>query len=263
MLFLSKLVPLFFYPLGLACWLLLVALVMLWRRRPRLAGIPVGLALVLLLTASNGWVTEGLVRSLEMRHLPATELPSADAIVVLGGCTRPAFVPRPWVDLSEEGDRVLHGIRLYQQGKAPKLILSGGRIEWHGGGPAESEDMAAIATAFGVPAMAILQDPTSLNTYENAVNVKQILDQQGMQRILLVTSALHMPRSLQIFQKQGIDAIPAPTDFLYTQDERQFLSRTPQVTILNSLPEAERLRIFTRALKEYLGLWIYRLRGWA
>jgi uncharacterized SAM-binding protein YcdF (DUF218 family) len=107
-----------------------------------------------------------------------------------------------------------------------------------------------------------LQDPTSLNTYENAVNVKQILTQRGINRVLLVTSAAHMPRSLQIFQKQGVDAIPAPTDFLVTQQELQEPQSTPQGRILSGLPEAENLQRFTRALKEYIGILIYRLRGW-
>ncbi|HIK16934.1 MAG TPA: YdcF family protein [Leptolyngbyaceae cyanobacterium M33_DOE_097] len=261
-LFLSKLLPLFFYPLGLACLLLLVALVMLWRKRPRRAAIPVALALAVLLIGSNGWLAGWLVRSLEMQHVPSGELPTADAIVVLGGCTRPASAPRPWVDLSEEGDRVLQGIRLYQQGKAPKIIFSGGRIDWHGGGTPESQDMATIATAFGVPTAAILQDPTSLNTRQNAVNVQQILKREGMRRVLLVTSAMHMPRSLRIFQKLGIEAIPAPTDFLYTEEEQGWLSSTSEAISLNVLPDADRLRVITRALKEYVGTFVYWLRGW-
>lgn len=262
-LFLSKLIPPLFYPLGLTSILLLIALGTLLWKRPRLAALPILLALVVLLGSSNSWAADWLVSSLELQNVPPAELPTADAIVVLGGCSRSAQAPRPWVDLSEEGDRILHGIRLYQQGKAPKLIFSGGRIDWRGSGPPESQDMAAIATAFGVPATAILQDPTSLNTRENAVNVKQIMAREGMRRVLLVTSAMHMPRSRMIFQKLGIDAIPAPTDFLYTPDEHAALASSTQSLVLNLLPESDRLRNLTRALKEYLGILIYRLRGWA
>ncbi|HEY9728145.1 MAG TPA: YdcF family protein [Chroococcales cyanobacterium] len=260
-LFLSKLLPLFLYPLGLACALLVVALVMFWRRS-RWLPLPIALALIVLLVASNSWVATGLVKSLEWQQIPKGELPSADAIVILGGATKPAFAPRPSVDLSEQGDRVLYGGQLYREGKAPLVIASGGRINWKGGGPPESVDMVQILTSIGIPASAIVQDPTSLNTYQNAVNVRAILKQRGIRKVLLVTSAMHMPRSLRIFQRQGIEAIPAPTDFLVTQQELDEPTSSLQAILLNVLPDTERLENTTRALKEYMGMVIYRLRGW-
>ena len=260
-LFVSKLLPLFLYPLGLACVLLLLALVASWRRS-RWVPVPIALALIELWLGSNTWVANSLVKSLEWQQIPAGKLPTADAIVVLGGATKPAFPPRPAVDLSEEGDRVLYGAQLYRDGKAPVVIASGGRIFWRGGGPSESADMAEIMKTLGVPASAILQDPTSLNTHENAVNVQKIMKQRGIRRVLLVTSAIHMPRSLQIFQRLGIEAIPAPTDFLVTQQEIDESNSSPQATVLSLLPDADRLEMTTRALKEYIGWLVYRLRGW-
>jgi len=260
-LFLSKLLPIFLYPLGLTCLLLLISLILLWKR-PRLAAIPIILSLGLLLISGNGWVADGLLRSLEFQNIPTGELPQAEAIVVLGGAIRPQFPPRPWVEVSEEGDRVLYAAKLYRENKAPRIILSGGRIDWQGGGSPESSDMATMIQTMGVPKSAILEDPTSLNTRENAVNVKQIMDQQGIRKILLVTSAMHMPRSLRIFQKLGMDPIPAPTDFLSTEREQKEFQSSPQAIVLNLLPEAERLRQTTRVLKEYLGVGIYWLRGW-
>ncbi len=260
-LFLSKLLPLFLYPLGLACVLLVVALVMSWRRS-RWVPLPVVLALIVLLLGSNSWVANSLVRSLEWQHIPVGKLPTADAIVLLGGATKSAFPPRPAVDLSEEGDRVLYAAQLYREGKAPVVIASGGRIDWRGGGLAESSDMADILVSLGVPNSAILQDSKSLNTYQNAVNVRQIMQERGIRRVLLVTSAMHMPRSLRIFQRQGIEAIPAPTDFLITQQEINEPSSSPQATLLNLVPDADQLQNTTRALKEYIGTVVYHLRGW-
>jgi len=259
-LYLSKLLPLFFYPLGLACVLILFALVTLWKK-PRQASTALTIALVVLLLASNGWTSRALVRSLEFQNIPSTELPNAEAIVVLGGATKPAFFPRPSVDLSEESDRMFYAAQLYHQKKAPFVILSGGRIDWSGAGSSESADMAMIMQQLGVPNSAIIQEPNSLNTYENAVNVKKILQARQINQVLLVTSAMHMPRSLAIFKKINIAAIPAPTDFIASSDF-QYLNNTPQATLLNLLPEAERLHQFTRALKEYVGLVVYRLRGW-
>ena len=164
--------------------------------------------------------------------------------------------------MTDAGDRVLYGARLYLAGKAPLLILSGGRISWRDGGPPESADMAEIAQLMGVPADAILQDPTSLNTYQNAVNVKKILQDRGLNRILLVTSAFHMPRSLLIFKKQGVDAIPAATDFFVSEQNLKAIDLSPQARTLNLLPDASKLNQVSKVMKEYIGLGVYRLRGW-
>ena len=259
--YLSKLLPLFLYPLGLASVLMIIALVTLWKR-PRWAAATIALALIILLVGSNGWVSRSLVRSLEWQNIPPVKLPDAEAIIVLGGCTKPASPPRLSVDLSEEGDRILYAAQLYQQKKAPLVIVSGGRIDWRGTGPSESADMAEVLSQLGVPVSAIIQEPDSRNTYENAVYVRKIIDSLGIRRVLLVTSAMHMPRSLLIFKRQGIDAIPAPTDFLITAKDLQELQSSPQSTLLNLLPDADRLQQSTRALKEYIGIMVYRLRGW-
>ncbi|NJK39714.1 MAG: YdcF family protein, partial [Oscillatoriales cyanobacterium SM2_3_0] len=233
---------------------------------PWRAAFAIGLALTF--TVSGGKFfsfSNALVYSLEKQYIPPIQMPEAAAIVVLGGGTKPATPPRPWVDVSEAGDRILYGSLLYRQNKAPWLILSGGRMDWQGIESPESNDMAQIAQAMGVPASAILQDPTSLNTYENAVNVKQILSQNNIQGpVLLVTSAVHMPRSVAIFERQGMEVIPAPTDFLVASAADPVENPGNwRGQILSIIPDAAALREFTLALKEYIGLVIYRLRGWA
>ncbi|MEO1429766.1 MAG: YdcF family protein [Cyanobacteria bacterium J06632_19] len=260
-LYLSKLLPLFFYPLGFACICSFLAFLLIWKR-PRMAAFFMALALFVLLFSSNAWVSRFLVRSLEWQNIPLAEIPTAEAIVVLGGATKSAYQPRTNVDLSEAGDRVLYAAQLYREEKAPLIIVSGGRIHWRGGGTPESEDIAKLLVFMGVKQQDILQDPDSLNTYQNAVNVKKILLERNINRILLVTSAMHMPRSLAIFKHQEIEAIPTPTDFLITEGEIQELASTPKGAILNILPDSKNLDNFTIALKEYIGMVIYRLRGW-
>ena len=71
-----------------------------------------------------------------------------------------------------------------------------------------------------------------------------------------------MPRSLRIFQHQGIDAIPAPTDFWVTEAEVQAPNRSFQSVVLNLLPDVNNLARTTQALREYIGLGVYRLQGW-
>lgn len=270
-LFLSKLLPLLFYPVGLACALMGVALVLLVGRRPRWAAGAIALALVVLWTAANGWVAVALTRSLESRAVAlqietggsAKELPTADAIVVLGGGIKSTEPPRPWIDLADEGDRTLYGVKLYRDRKAPKLIFSGGRIDWRGGGSQpESAAMAELAGAMGVPNEDMLQDPDSLNTRQNAEKVKVILDRERLGRVLLVTSAMHMPRSFAIFKKLGIPTIAAPTDFVFSDRDELERRSSPEAIALNLLPDAENLRTTTRAIKEYVGMVAYWLRGW-
>ncbi len=261
-LFLSKLLPLFIYPLGLSCLLMLIAVVLLWWY-PKWSALVILLAFTVILVFSNSWVSQELIKSLEWQNLPPEELPSAEAIVVLGGGIKPANPPRPWIDFSDAGDRILHGVRLYQQSKAPLIILSGGRIDWKDGGPPESGDMAEIAEAMGVPKTAILQDTDSQNTYQNAVNVKQILDKKAIKgTVLLVTSALHTPRSKLVFKKQKISVIAAPTDFIVTEKDVQERQNSWQGILLNIIPDAENLQNSTKALKEYIGIVVYSLRGW-
>ena len=277
-LFLSKLLPLFFYPLGLSSLLIAIALViLLWRskrsrnvsnaskiitlfKKNRLTTILLGIALAILLLSSNEIFSNWLVRSLEWKYLPNGELPQAEAIVVLGGGTRPRISPRPWYEVNEAGDRILYGSLLYKQGKAPLLLVTGGRAEWLGeGGNPESEDMAAIAELIGVPSNVIIQESQSFNTRDNAVNTKQILSQKGINKILLVTSALHMPRSMKIFRKVGFESIPAPTDFLTVNNENS----KGWAAVLDLLPSVDALKNTTNAIKEYIGLLIYQIAGWA
>jgi uncharacterized SAM-binding protein YcdF (DUF218 family) len=258
-LFLSKLLPLLFYPLGLGILLTIAGLVLLKRRRRKSASGIIIVAVWLLYCFSTELVSHAIAQSLEFQHLP-TSIPQADAIVVLGGATKPPDAPRPMVEVSEAGDRVLYAAKLYKEGKAPKVILSGGRITWDGDTGSEASDMATLLELLGVPRTALLEDGKSLNTRQNAEYVKEIVDREQFKRLILVTSAVHMPRSLAIFQRLGMDVAPAPTDFYTILAERR---RSPEGRLLSLLPEAKNLEITTRSLKEYVGLWIYRLRGWA
>jgi uncharacterized SAM-binding protein YcdF (DUF218 family) len=260
-LFLSKLLPLFIYPLGLSCVLLIVAF-LLSLKHSRLTFLPILLAFVVLIVASNARVSNHLVKSLEWQNLPSQEMPNADAIVLLGGATRNASPPRIMADLKQEGDRLLYAAKLYQEEKAPLIIAAGGRIQWYGGGKSEAADMKTLLQIMGVPQKAIIEEPNSLNTYQNAINVKEILDTKDLKKILLVTSAMHMPRSLLIFERQGIDAIAAPTDFLISNQELQEVDYSLESKILSFLPGTEYLDQTTKAIKEYIGLFVYRLRGW-
>jgi uncharacterized SAM-binding protein YcdF (DUF218 family) len=260
-LFLSKLIPLFFYPMGATCLLLIIALG-LWWLNSKWTPTVIGTALIILFLSGNTSFSNWLAQSLEWQNIPKTELPTADAIVVLGGGTRSQGYPRPDVDFSDAGDRVWYGANLYHAGKAPKIIVSGGRITWKGGGKPESEDLTKLLVRMGVPAVDIIPEGNSLNTRENAVYVQKILKANNFKTILLVTSAMHMPRSMAIFKHLGIKAIAAPTDYRVSQLELDEPNLQTESVILNFIPNEEHFSMTTQAMREYIGILVYKLKGW-
>ena len=258
--FLSKFLPLFFFPLGFIALLLVSAV--LWPRGRRTL---VLIAIVILWLASSRYVAYYLIRDLESRYPPLAAGQQADAIVVLGGGTRGGDAPRPMVEVNEAGDRLLYGTALYHAGAAPVVLVTGGSIEWltpEGLGP-EANDMSSLMALLGVPAEALWLEDRSRNTYENALFSREVLAGADMNEILLVTSAMHMPRSVPLFEAQGLRVTPAPTDYLVSDAEWQHLwYGGPTATMINLLPNVEYLTYTTRALKEYIGLFVYGLRGW-
>jgi len=264
--FLSKFLPLFVYPLGLACVLLGLALWM--RRRPHWRTRIIAVALALLWVGGNKIVSMTLLRSLEWRPLPGSvqrlsDL-RADVIVVLGGGARSQAPPRLSAELNEAGDRLLFAAQLYRQGAAPRILLSGGTTEWVGAASVPgAETMADILASIGVPREALWLETASRNTYENAVETRAILEDQGVQTVILVTSAVHMPRAYRVFVKAGLDVIPASTDYIVTQEDWEYHTQPDFVVqLFNLLPTADNLARTTTALKEYIGICVYKLQGW-
>lgn len=198
------------------------------------------------------WLRGGL----EARHPvhAIEELPQADAMVVLGGAMSGPQAPRRmYPDLLEGADRVWHAARLYHAGKAPLVILSGGAMPWVPDPVPEADSMAGFIMDLGVPAEALVLERQSLTTFENAVNTRALLEARGIDRVLLVTSALHMRRAMGTFRDQGIDVVPAVTDVE--------IDTVRHLNVLDWLPDYRALDGNSRAFKEYLGMIVYRLRG--
>ena len=260
--FLSKFLPLFVYPLGLSCVLLLLALISNNNQVRRRAFIIAAL-LILWLSSTTGF-SNLLARSLEWRYKPPEEIPSGEVIVLLGGGTEPEAYPRSSVEINGAGDRVIYAARLYKEGKAPLILLSGGEITWmNDGSTTPAEDMAEILISMDVPPDALIVEDRSRNTYENSLYAKELLDERGISKILLVTSAMHMPRSVALFEAQGFEVMPLPVDFSVVENGSAENQNGVLVTkILNIIPNASNLALTTNALKEYLGSFIYQLQGW-
>jgi uncharacterized SAM-binding protein YcdF (DUF218 family) len=260
MIYLSKLFPQFVYPLSVIAILIIIALFL--QRKPRWQRGLLIFALIVLFVSSNRWVAMGLSRSLEWQYLPQENIPSADVIVVLGGGTNPAEYPRSTIEVNGAGDRVIYAAQLYKQGKANHLLLSGGRIDWSNASTTPADEMAFILEQLGVPFESMWLEKESRNTYENALFSKEILSEKGISRIILVTSASHMPRSVLLFEQNGFMVIPAPTDYKVTQSNWQGLfEESIPVQLLNLIPHTENLNSVTNVMKEYIGILVYKFRG--
>jgi uncharacterized SAM-binding protein YcdF (DUF218 family) len=252
--------PQLVYPVGLVSILILVALVV---RRHGWQKALLAVAFLALFVGGNHWVALGLAQSLEWRYLPPQGYVQADAIVILAGDVRGKDYPRAMPEIGEAGDRLFYAAQLYRQGAAPFVLHSGGSIEWLAAIHESQEDPATLLEALGVPAEAQRFELDSRNTYESAIVCRELFQEQGVRKIFLVTSASHMPRSVGVFQRQGIDVIPAPTDYSVTQaDWEQFRQAGLGSQLIFLIPSADNLEITTRILKEYIGLFVYKLRGW-
>ena len=259
--FLSKFLPTLIFPAGAITLLILIALFL--RKHPRWQRALMITALAVVWLAGNRWVAQSLARSLEWRYLPPENLPAGQVVVVLGGSTEPGDYPRLAVEVNSAGDRVLAGVRLYQQGVASKILLSGGSIAWlQERGTTPAEEMAAMMTSLGVPQKTLLIQPRSQDTYEDAVFSCEMIKAEGIERVVLVTSAMHMPRSVALFEAQGCQVIPYPVDYTITRAGWEALWHPDwQSVAVNILPGSGSLALTTNVMKEYIGMVVYWLRG--
>ena len=251
-------------PISIGMLLLSIGIVLVWRNRRR-TGLAFCLAgLAWQLVWSCPFMFPDIMADLEMEYPPqkVEDMPRADAIVLLGGgmsCNPKELI---YPEMFQAADRVWHAARLWKAGKAPVLITSG--------------DMEAVSTVpllhdMGMPDSAIIVEPQARNTEENARFVAAILKKLNVdtaaanvrkKKILLVTSAWHMRRSILMFKRAfaavaqdggpQIEIIPAAADYDGLCCKRPF-------RYVDLFPNTENMAKKAYAFKEILGYWGYRL----
>ena len=115
-----------------------------------------------------------------------------DVIIVLGAALTPDGELGPAL-----AERVHFGVVAWREGEAPRLIMTGVH---------EAYKMKARAVALGVPAEAILVEPTARTTRENALRSAVLMRQHGLTKALLVTQGYHRPRAVAAFRRAGVEA---------------------------------------------------------
>jgi uncharacterized SAM-binding protein YcdF (DUF218 family) len=244
---LKNVISFFILPLSIVSALMVSGLILLWATKRQFLGkIFVTLGTGLLLFASFGFLADHLIVSLENRYLPLLDVKNIQRtndikwIVILGG----GNIPDPRLPISNQVapaslTRLLEGVNLYRQLPGSRLILSGGSVFR----TPEAETLAKIARLMGIREEDIVCENKSLDTADQAKMISNIV---GRSQFILVTSAIHMPRSMALFRKYGMDPIPAPTSYM-VHKQSQF---NPGVFF----PSTGSLGKMEIAIHEYLGI---------
>jgi uncharacterized SAM-binding protein YcdF (DUF218 family) len=240
--------------LAWALWLAAGAFALAGRRR--IGMVLASVAFGGLWLASMPLTAAALLGPLERRYpmLPVDAAPAADAIVVLGGAVAVAMPPdRPTFGLTASSGRVWQAAALYRAGKAPRIVIAAGGVRESQGDQVEAEAIAQMLGLLGVPREALILEPDSRTTWENAANTLPHLERLGAQRVLLVTSARHMDRAMQTFARSWAARNPAAPVLLPFPTDPAVLS-VGHFSLKGLLPTLGGLENVTAALKEYAGM---------
>jgi uncharacterized SAM-binding protein YcdF (DUF218 family) len=228
-------------PVGLS-GLLVVTGIVLKRRLIAIAGV------VLLYLLSTPFVGGLILRPLENICPPLTvaAAPGADAVVVLSGSNVRGVTPAgvQWGDTS---NRYFAGLALARAGKAPLLVLTSGAID-DPRNPNQALLLKQDALSQGIlPDRIVVTRPVATTEDE----ARAIAEIPAIHSILLVTSAVHLPRATLLFRRQGFKVTPFPTD--------QRVWKSSEVTSLEFIPGFHGLQWTEMAMREYYGTAVYRL----
>jgi len=223
-----------------------------WKRKLLIAG------LCLLVFFTNNAIFQSVVNWWEPAPVDIKDLDkSYDFIILLGGYSdfQTAMGKSEFQLGLKGGNRLITTMNLFKKGKGKKIILTGGSGKLFGDRFGEAAYVAPFLKTIGLPDTAFIIENKSRNTWENAILSKQIVDSlQKNATCLLVTSALHMPRSKACFDRAGIPTTIYPTDY-YSQ-------HTDNLFELIFEPSSSLLYAWEALLHEWIGVITYKLKGY-
>jgi uncharacterized SAM-binding protein YcdF (DUF218 family) len=255
---LSKLLVTLLNPVGLTLVFLFCGLLLMfvWRKT-KVSAVFFVLGFAVLLASSLPVTAHCLMRGLEGRYSPRSEYGPASAVVLLGGFTKGKSPPRQYVETTMDANRAFGAMRMWRQGLVSKIVLTGGLLEWttNEAVPEAKSMFELLNEHFGVDSTDVILESMAQNTRDNARYTKEALTEAGLDLdIILVTSAYHMPRSVAVFEKAGFKVTPAPSGY--------FANKNFNGKVLTWLPTVGSLFESSIALREYLGMAVYKAAGW-
>lgn len=244
-------------PLGLI-WLLLGIwlLLRLKRRQWRDLMLP-GTSWLILTVLTCTPAASLLMANLEGKSPPVTleALPEADAIVCLGGGAEPSQVELSGLHLKSAADRLGTALVLLNRNKASILVLAGGGYEEAGVMHSESDRVLNALKKAGLNTDRMRSLGVCSDTRDEALKMAALMKEKGWTRVLLVTSAYHMPRSVGTFEKAGVAVLAVPCNYVSS------VNRIGDLHWLH-LPHSDAFSVFGGWFHELIGTWVYRWRGW-
>jgi uncharacterized SAM-binding protein YcdF (DUF218 family) len=212
------------------------------------------LGFVLLTTVCSPAIAWLALGTLEWQYPPSSDVPdSAAPLVVLAGAIRAADDGSDNAQLADDSlVRCVHAATLYRRGPRRLIILSGGKVDASRSGPSLARVMHDFMRTMGIPEADLLMEDRSRTTYENAVETAKHLRERKVQRIVLVTEAVHLLRADLCFRKLGFRVTPVGCNYQAT---------TFDWLPIDFLPSPKAAVNIDRVAHEWLGLIWYRLQG--
>lgn len=246
-----------FDPLG-AVWLL-IALSTIWLffRKQRRSAVWLGIPTLIILIIGSTPLVDALIRRAEEPYAPkpGVTYPTADAVVALGGGHGLSSYDLLGFKTSEGGNRLLTAVELVRQGRAKTLVLGG---SWGMAGNPEVPSMTVVqqwVTNWRLTSRPVTNLGICADTHDEALAFRRLKDERGWQNVILVTSALHLRRSVAVFEKAGVEVIPVGSDF-------RVAGVPPSPAHWSPFPKQERFQALSLYMHEAIGWWVYRWRGW-
>ena len=251
MIIFQKILPIFLLPPGI--FFLLATIMLIFQKKAKFLFIINCVLILIIYTMSSGFIVDIFMHSLENRVTPLNEtnMLRGDAYLVLGGgLIENKRDAKYGATLANESlKRLIYANLLYKENQLP-IIVSGGKSQLKKNNFSEGFIMAQYLFDLNVNRKDIIIESKSANTFENAKYTAQIIKKFGFKNPILITSAYHMPRAIYAFEKEGVNVIPAPTDY-HTEDVKGTFSQY--------FPDAHAMLNTYRVLHEYMGLIYYRL----
>ena len=250
---LSKILTYFFYPFT---WIVLGFLIAWISKRPHVVKYSFRAAIVSLLFFSNTFIFVEFTRMWEPDGKKIQDLEHYDCAVVLGGMAEyDNSLGR--LSIRRGGDRIWQAINLYHLGKVDRILISGNNGFLKEDALDEAAQFKKVLVENGIPEEDVLVENFSKNTYQNAIESKKIIDQHSeISSVLLITSALHMPRAEACFEKAGFDNMETFTTDHFTGETRAY-------TIDQFLiPNVSNLSDWQSLIHEWVGYISYKITGY-
>jgi uncharacterized SAM-binding protein YcdF (DUF218 family) len=221
---LSKVLAFLVVPSNVILGIGIVGMLLLLTRLRRAGVRLMVVSLLLMLVVGMTPIGMALISALENRFPPGKEGgPPIAGIIVLGGpIDNRMSKARGTLSISGEVERLLEGANLAKRHPSARLVFTGGNPSLFGDDPPEAVYAAQLFEQLGVPRDRIVLEDKSRNTAENAEFTRRLVDPKPGDRWLLVTSAMHMPRSVGAFRKAGFAVEAWPVDWRTLPDQNLF-----------------------------------------